>query len=98
MRRFKKILKRLALVLGILIAIALIANAFFVWHTGKRLEERLSKLRAAGEPLSLPELGAKPPALGADAAAVLKRIEAEVNALVKETNPVLDAAAGKRAL
>src|SRR5712692_5548314 len=88
MRRLKKILKRLALALGILIAVALIANAVLVWQTGKRLEERLSKLRAAGEPLSLPELGAIPPVPGADAAAVLNRIEPDLKALNKELNPV----------
>lgn len=91
MRRLKKILKRLALALGLLVALALIANAILVWQTGKRLEERLSVLRAAGEPLSLPELGAEPPAPGADAAAVLKRIEPEVKALSKEMAPILNA-------
>src|SRR5258708_37689261 len=96
MRRLKKLLKYLALTAGVLIAVALIGNAILVWQTGKRLEERLSKLRAAGEPLSLPELGAMPVPPGADAAAVLKRIEPEVKALSKEMAPVLNETSGIR--
>jgi hypothetical protein len=84
MRRLKKFLKYLALSVGALIAVALIANAIFVWHSGNRLAERLSKLRAEGEPLSLAELGALPTPPGTDAAAVLKRIEPELFALGNE--------------
>jgi hypothetical protein len=98
MRILKKILKRLALGLGILIAVGLVANAILVWQTGKRLEERLSKLRAAGQPLSLPELGAMPVPPGADAAAVLQRILPEIKALSKEMNPMLIAVSDKRPL
>ena len=90
MRRLKKILKYLALTVGVLVAVGLVANAIFVWRSGKSLEDRLSALRAAGEPLSLPELGAMPVAPGADAATVLKRIEPEVKALSKEITPLLD--------
>lgn len=73
-------------------AAALIANAIFVWQTGNSLEDRLSKLRADGEPLSLADLGSMPAPPGADAAAVLKRIEPELRALCKEINPLLDEA------
>jgi hypothetical protein len=91
-----KILKYLALTVGVLIAAGLIVNAILVWQTGKRLEERLSRLRAAGEPLSLPELGALPVPPGADAAAVLTRIEPEIKALFKEMAPVLNEISGTR--
>jgi hypothetical protein len=90
MQRLTTFLKRLALVLGILLALALIANAILVWQTGKRLEERLTSLRAEGVPLSLPELGAVPPAAGADAGAVLKRLAPEIKALSKEMAPWMD--------
>src|SRR5436190_7466949 len=96
MPRPRKVLKYLALTVGSLMAVALIANAIFVWQTGNSLEERLSKLRADGEPLSLPELGAKTTPPGPDAAAVLKRIEPELRALSGEINVLLgdsDAAA-----
>src|SRR5439155_25623449 len=78
-----------AIAVGILITVGLVANAIFVWRSGGSLEQRLSKLRAAGEPLSLPELGAQAGAPGADAVAVLKRIEPELKAVSKEMNPTL---------
>jgi hypothetical protein len=89
MRRLKKILKYVALTVAALLALALIANAFLVWQTGRRLEERLSKLRAAGEPLSLPELGAAPVPPGRNAADVLQNIQPELQALSKEISVVL---------
>jgi hypothetical protein len=89
MSRLKKILKYLALTLVALVALALIVNAYLVWQTGKRLEERQSKLRAAGEPLSLAEIGAAPAAPGKNAADVLENIKPELQALIKEINPVL---------
>jgi hypothetical protein len=90
MRRLKKISKYLALSLGALIAVALIANAIFIWQTGTALEERVSQLRAAGAPLSLPELGAMPAPPGADAAAVLRRVEPELKALSGKINLLED--------
>jgi hypothetical protein len=89
MSRLKKILKYLALTIAGLLALALIVNAYFVWQTGKRLEERLSKVRAAGEPLSLAELGTAPVQPGKNAADVLTDIKPELKALIKEINPVL---------
>ena len=53
MSRFKRILRYFVLIMGALIAAALLVNAIFVWQTGNQLQERLGKLRAAGEPLSL---------------------------------------------
>lgn len=98
MSRFLKIFKRLGLALGILLALALLANGLLIWQTGHALAARLSTLRADGDPLSLPELGARPPVPGADAAAVLKRIEPEVKALSKEMTPITSAAAGVRSI
>jgi len=89
MTRLKKILTYLALTVAGLLALALIANAYFVWVTGKRLEERLSKLRAAGEPASLAEIGAIRAPAGKNAADVLENIKPELQALIKEINPVL---------
>jgi len=89
MPRLRKVLKYLALTVGGLMAAALIANAIFVWRTSNALEDRLSKLRAGGEPLSLPELGMKRTQPGPDAAAVLKRIEPELRALSGEINLLL---------
>ncbi len=52
MSRLKRIMKRLAIGLVILIAVLLIINAAYSWHMGRQLEQRLAKLRAAGEPTS----------------------------------------------
>jgi hypothetical protein len=92
MSLLKKTLKYIGLAAGILIAAALIANAIYVRTTGTSLEERLSRLREAGEPLSLADLAARPAPPGANAAAVLKRIEPELRALSKEIEPLLVAA------
>jgi hypothetical protein len=53
------------------------------------LEERLSKLRAAGEPLSLAEFSTAPAPPGKNAADVLEGIKPELKALSHEINPVL---------
>ena len=53
MSRLKRVLKRLGIGLAILIAVLLIINGAYSWHTGRQLEQRLAKLRAAGEPWSM---------------------------------------------
>ncbi|HEV3142449.1 MAG TPA: hypothetical protein VGZ47_01040 [Gemmataceae bacterium] len=92
MRRLIKTLKYLVLTIVFLAALLSIANAYLVWRTGTRLEERLNKLRTAGAPVSLAEIGAAPAVPGKNAADVLENIKPELQALIKEINPVLSKA------
>jgi hypothetical protein len=87
-KRFKKILKWIAIVTGAAIAILLIADALFVWNNGSRLEKRLSALREAGEPLQIADLAREriPPEQNADT--FLHRAANDLEAILKE----LDAA------
>ena len=62
--------------LGGLVAIGLIANAWFVWTTDRRLEGQLAAIRAAGEPLTLADLARKPIPPEQNAATYLRRAEA----------------------
>jgi hypothetical protein len=84
MSRLKRIMKRLAIGLTILVAVLLIINGVYSWHTGRLLEQRLAKLRAAGEPTSFAELAPKPIPLEQDAAAQLALLAPELNAFAKE--------------
>lgn len=85
MKRLKKLLKWTAVILGALVAFALIANAYLVWTTGSRLEQQLSALRAAGEPLTLADLKPKPVPPDNNAATYLRQAEAQVEAIENTT-------------
>lgn len=85
MKRLKKIVKWTGIVLGALVAIGLVANAVFVWITDARLERQLAEIRAAGDPLTLAELARPPIAPEKNAATYLRRAEADLAAIEKET-------------
>ena len=93
MKRLKKILKWTAIVLGVLVAVLLIANAWFVWTTDARFERQLAAIRAAGDPLSLADLAHEPPPPETNAATYLRRAEADMAAITKELAKVLEATA-----
>ena len=84
MKTLKKILKWTGVVLGGLVAIALVANAVFVWTTDARLERQLAAIRAAGDPLSLADLARKPIPAERNAATYLRRAKAGIDAIDKE--------------
>jgi hypothetical protein len=90
MKRLKKILKWTGIVLGALVAIGLVANAWFVWSTDRRLERQLAAIRAAGEPLTLAELARKPIPPEQNAATYLRQAEADCAAIDRELWEVPD--------
>ncbi len=69
-------------------AIVLIANALFVWITDSRLERQLAAIRAAGDPVTLADLARPPIPPEKNAATYLRRAEAGVAAIEKETAEV----------
>ncbi|MEO2046760.1 MAG: hypothetical protein ABGX16_09335 [Pirellulales bacterium] len=84
MARLKRLLKRLAIGLAILVGILLLANAGYSWWIGRQLEQRLAALRAAGDPTSFAELAPEPTPLEQDAAAQLAQLAPELEAFAKE--------------
>jgi hypothetical protein len=88
-KRFKKILKIGALVLGLLLVLLLIANAIFISITGSRLEKHLAAIRAAGDPVTLAELKRPLPPPEQNAATYLSRAREAEKAFDKETDPVV---------
>jgi hypothetical protein len=97
MKRVKSILKWTAISAAALIAILLMANAYFVWSTGTELERRLVELRQAGDPVQLSDLAPEPipPERNADvylqrAAADLEAIQKELQALYPKTGTPTD--------
>ena len=88
MKRLKKILKWTGIVLGGLLGIGLIANAIFVWTTDARLKRQLAEIRAAGDPVTLADLARPPIPPEKNAATYLRRAEAGLAAIEKETTNV----------
>ena len=88
MGRLKRNWKRMALVLGALLLVLLLANAILVWITGNRLEERLSRLRAAGEPITLSDLSRPAPPIEQNAATFLDRARSDIQLIAKEIDAV----------
>src|SRR5262245_22863089 len=84
MSRFTRFLKTSAKVVGVLLIVALIANAALVWYTTRQLEDRLTALRAAGAPVVLTDLDRPAPPAEKDAATFLDRAQADVKAVTKE--------------
>jgi hypothetical protein len=84
MRRLKKVFKWTAICVAVLIAVLLIANAYFVWSTGTALERRLAELRAAGEPVQLSDLVREPTSPERDAGIPLRRAEGDLEAMQNE--------------
>jgi len=90
MSRLKRIMKRLAIGFAILVAVLLIINGAYSWHTGHQLEQRLAKLRAAGEPTTFAELAPEPIPPEQDAAVQLQRLAPQLKAFEKELANFLD--------
>ncbi len=83
-----KIVKWIGIVLGTLIAILLIANAIWVWRSGARLRAEIEAIRAAGDPVTLPELAAEPITPEKNADTYLSRAEKDLEAIGRELNEV----------
>ena len=84
MKRSWQWLKFAALGLTAIVAIGLIVLAVANARAKARLEARLTELRAAGEPLSLPELARKPIPPETNAATYLRRAKSDVEAIDAE--------------
>jgi hypothetical protein len=74
----------MAIVLGGLAAILLVANAWFVGTTESRLDRQLTAIREAGEPLTLADLARPPIPPEKNAATYLNRAMADVKAIEQE--------------
>ena len=81
---FKKFLKWTSIVLGVLIAVLLIANAVFVWRSSVALERRLQAIRDAGDPVSMSDLARRPMPPEDNAATFLRRAEKDLHAIDKD--------------
>lgn len=84
MNRLKKILKWTGIILGMLVAVVLVANAAFVWITDARLERQLAEIRAAGDPVTLTDLARPPIPPEQNAATYLRQAEADAEAIETE--------------
>jgi len=91
MKRLKKILKWTGIVLGVLVAVLLIVNAWFVWTTDARFDGQLAAIRAADDPLSIADLAHEPPPPEINAATYLRRAKADMAAITKEVTKVIEA-------
>jgi hypothetical protein len=70
----KRRLKRIAIGLVILLAIALIANGIMAWRTGSRWRGRIAAIRAGGDPASIADLAPTPVPDDQNAAAVIAKL------------------------
>jgi hypothetical protein len=77
-------LQRLAMALGILVAIVLIVNGFMALQTELRLKGRMAVIRAAGDPASISDLAPAPIPPDQNAAVILDRIGPRLDAFSKE--------------
>jgi tetratricopeptide (TPR) repeat protein len=80
----KRILKWTAIVLGGLIAVLLIANAVFVWRSGRALEKRLQAIRGEGCPVRLADLTCERIPPEENAAVYLRRARQNLTAMNKD--------------
>jgi hypothetical protein len=84
MKRLRRILKWIGISTGAAITILLMANAYFVWSTGTRLERRLRALRQAGDPVLLADLARAPIPPEQNADVFLRRAAADLDAIQKD--------------
>lgn len=84
MKRLKAFLKWMAIGTAVLIAIALLCNAYYVATTGTKLASRLEDLRKAGEPVQLSDLARQPVPAEENAAVILSRASDNIKQLVCE--------------
>jgi hypothetical protein len=83
MKRFKRILKWIAIATGATVAILLVLNAYFVWNTGTRLERRLTELRQAGDPVQIADFARAPVSPEKNADVYLRRAADDLDAIQK---------------
>lgn len=84
MSRIKRALVWTGAGLAALVSILLFVVAILNWTTGARLQRRIKALRAAGQPVCLADLTREPIPAQQDAAALLGRIEDDVQSIQKE--------------
>ena len=82
--RSKRFWKRLVIGLGLLVAIALIANGFMAWQTERRLQAKVAAIRAAGDPASISDLAPEPIPDDQNAAILMERLGPRLDAFSKE--------------
>lgn len=70
----KRRLKRIAIGLGVVVALLLIVNGLFAWWTERQWQNRLDAIRAAGDPASIADLTPKPIADELNAAVYIENI------------------------
>ena len=87
-KKFNKPLKRGLIALFALIAILLTANTIVISVFGNRLEKRIEAIRAAGDPVSLPDLAPDAVLAKQNAAVFLRRAKGDVEAVTKVLQPV----------
>lgn len=83
-----KAMKIVATAVGVLAVLYLIGNAGLISYTGARLEERLKKVRDAGDPVSLKDLAGPPIPAERNAAVYLRRARADLTAISKDLAPL----------
>jgi hypothetical protein len=81
---FSRVLRIGVLVVGVLVATYLIGNSGWIWISGSGLEAKLAALRAAGDPVSLPDLARPVPDPEQNAAILLSRARKDVGSMNKE--------------
>jgi hypothetical protein len=84
MKRLSKVWKRIGIGLGLLVAIIVVVNGWFVWTTGRWLDGQLAAIRAEGDPLSIAELARVPIPPERNAETYLRSATAEAAAIDKE--------------
>ena len=91
----KRVWTRLAVGLAILVAIALIANAFMDWYTERQLQSRIKAIRAGGDPASIADLEPKPIPDEENAAAILDQLDPRIDAFSKDYARFFDSPMGE---
>lgn len=84
MKRLKAFLKWTAIGATLLIALALLCNAYYVASTGAKLAGRLEVLRKTGAPVQLSDLARQPVPAEENAAVILSRASDNIKQLVSE--------------
>ena len=92
MKRFRKIIKYLALGGLALIAILLLVNVGFNYTAGRRLEQKINALREAEQPVSLEDLAREAIPPDQNAATYLRRARPDVQAIQLEVTAAIEAA------
>lgn len=79
----KRRLKRIAIGLGIVVALLLIANGLFAWWTERQWQNRLAAIRAAGDPASIADLAPHPIPDEQNAAVYIEKLAPVLKSLEK---------------